>query len=169
MIERGTYGFFNLGAVAKYLCCDSLRPKTRFRPSLAGCGPRGIFVWRSRTSWTQWAGNRPVPCPRKTPSRRPQSVAPVTVKNKETKTRLQLKKYFWSLPIKQKSRETEWDVCRPNYTMLMTMSLFKWGKWNIMRHRATLCHRRLRSQLDERSTFCWICLVVYLQGCLLDW
>lgn len=33
--RRGrTHGFFSLGAVAKYLCWDSRRPRTRLRPSL---------------------------------------------------------------------------------------------------------------------------------------
>lgn len=37
-------GFFNLGAVAKYLCCDSLRPNTLgLRPSLEAEGPVGCW------------------------------------------------------------------------------------------------------------------------------
>lgn len=47
-----SYGFFILGAVAKYLCCDSRRPATLLRipPSRIICGPIGIFVCLRRTS-----------------------------------------------------------------------------------------------------------------------
>lgn len=158
------------------MCCDSLRPNTRFRPSLAGCGPRGIFVWRNRTSWTQCAGNRPVPCPRKTPSRRPQSVAPVTVKNKETKTRLLSKKYFWALPTKQKiERDRSETGCRPKLrnTVFLMVSIMgnieSHGTSSERYYIAVDCEvNGARRERERESTFCWICLVMYLQGCLLD-